>query len=367
MGTVPRRNPLAHRPHPTRHLGGPQLLMPGLEWVNAAYSGRPQLTLPYGLGDTTDLTNTLTVLKLAGLRAVVESHDTIRLADGRRARLPTLTQRPRNDDPNDAELLLLAPRTVTATQIALAEQTASVVLVDVDRRRVWIDGKQILGTKERWKDAAPIYVTFAVARMLAVNGSTFDGLVWAGLTAGQVDDALARLGNRVHRTRIGWESRQVGGLVDFAIACYPGPGGVRTRWTSDLPLIKQSERLIEAGCRISGRGISERPGYPAISKRAMPYRLVAFTEQELDMPALGFEPDTVGYSGTELIRPADPTIFLTAAAAGYADRTDDIITANTLLRADLRNDEDAASLEEVRNRLQFLADTGYDLRHNLPN
>jgi len=157
----------------------------------------------------------------------------------------------------------------------------------------------------------------------------------------------------------------VGGLVDFSIACYPGPGGVRTRWTSELPLAEQAERLIEAGCRISGRAISDRPGYPAISKREMPYQVVAFTEQEVHMAALGFEPDTIGFSGTELIRPADLTIFLTAAAAGYTDRTDDFITANTLLRADVRNDDDAASLQEVRDRLQFLADTGYDLRHDL--
>ncbi|PZE68761.1 hypothetical protein [Curtobacterium sp. MCBD17_021] len=340
---------------------------PGLEWVAAAYAGRPQITMPYGLGDTTDLTDALAVLKLAGLAAVVESHDTIRLADGRRARFPTLTQRPSDELLADSELLLLAPRTVTATQIALAEQTATVLLVDVDRRRVWIDGRQALGTKERWKDAAPIYVTFAVARMLAINGATFDCLVGAGLSAGQVDDALARLSKRVHRTDIGWESREVGGLIDFAIACYPGPGGVRTRWTSELPLVEQAERLISVGCRISGRAISERPGYPAISRRKMPYRLVAFAEHELDMTTLGFEPDTVGYSGTELIRPADPTICLTAAAAGYRDRTDDIITANSLLRADMRNDDDAASLEEVRSRLQFLADTGYDLRHGLPS
>jgi len=340
---------------------------PGLEWVAAAYAGRPQITMPYGLGDTTDLTDTLAVLKLAGLAAVVETHDTIRLADGRRARFPHRAQRPRDEEPVEAELLLLTPRTVTATQIALAEQTSTVLLVDVERRRVWVDGKQTLGTKARWKDAAPIYVTFAVARMLAVNGATFDGLVRAGLTAGQVDDALARLGKRVHRTPIGWESRQVGGLVDFAIACYPGPGGVRTRWTSDLPLVEQAERLISAGCRISGRAISDRPGYPAISKRDMPYRLIAFTEDELDMAALEFESDPIGFSGTELIRPADPTIFLTAAAAGYTDRSDDIITANTLLRADMRNDDDAASLQEVRDRVQFLADTGYDLRHNLPD
>lgn len=341
---------------------------PGLEWVAAAYSGRPQITMPYGLGDTTDLTDALAVLKLAGHAAVVESHHTIRLADGRRARFPTLTQRPRDElDTDAALLLLLAPRTVTVTHIALAEQTATVLLVDVDRRRVWIDGKQVIGVHERWKDAAPIYITFAVARMLAINGANFDRLVRAGLTAGQVDDALARLGKRVHRTDIGWESRQVGGLIDFAIACYPGPGGVRTRWTSELPLVEQAERLIDAGCRISGRAISERPGYPAISRRKMPHRLVAFTEHELDMTALGFEPDTIGYSGTELIRPADPTIFLTAAADGYRDCTDDMITANTLLRADTRDDDDNAALEEVRGRLQFLADTGYDLRHNLPS
>lgn len=340
---------------------------PRLEWVAAAYAGRPQITMPHGLGDTTDLTEALLVLKLAGLAAVVETHDTIRLGDGRRARFPTLTQRPRDEDRDEVELLLLAPRTVTATQIALAEQTATVLLVDVDRRRVWIDGEQVLGVHDRWKDAAPIYVTFAVARMLAVNGSTFDGMVRAGLTPGQVDDALARLGKRVHRTDIGWEPRQVGGLIDFAIACYPGPGGVRTRWTSDLPLIEQAERLISAECRISGRAISDRPGYPAISKRNMPYRVVAFTEHEVDMTALGFEPDTIGSSGTELIRPADPTIVLTAAAEGYTDRTDDIITANTLLCADYRNADDTASLEEVRNRLLFAADAGYDLRHNLPS
>ncbi|MBT1673412.1 hypothetical protein [Curtobacterium flaccumfaciens] len=281
-------------------------------------------------------------------------------------RCSTLTQRPRDEERDEAKLLLLAPWTVTATQIALAKQTATVLLVDVDRRRIWIDGTQVLETKERWKDAAPI--TFAVARMLAVNGSTFEGLVRAGLTAGQVDDGLARLGKRVHRTDIGRESRNVGGLVDFAIVCYPEPGGVRTRWTSDLPLFEQAERLIAAGCHISGRAISDRPGYPAISKREMPYRLVAFTEDEVDMVALGFAPDVVGFSGTELIRPADPTIFLTAAAAGHTYRTDEITTAaNTLLRADIRNDDDAASLQEVRDRLLFLADTGYDLRHSLPS
>jgi len=99
----------------------------------------------------------------------------------------------------------------------------------------------------------------------------------------------------------------------------------------------------------------------------MPYRVVAFSEQELDMAALGFKPDTIGFAGTELIRPADPTIFLTAAAAGYTDRTDDIITANTLLCADWRNDDDSAALEQVRNELQFLADASYDLRWNLPS
>ncbi len=103
-----------------------------LEWVNAAYSGRPQVTLPYGLGDTTDLTNTLSVLKLAGLRAVVESHDTIRLADGRRARFPDPHSASSRRSHGRRGTAPVGARTVTATQIALAEQTATVLLVDVD-------------------------------------------------------------------------------------------------------------------------------------------------------------------------------------------------------------------------------------------
>ena len=35
---------------------------PALQWVADAYAGRPQITLPYGLGDTADLTDALAVL-----------------------------------------------------------------------------------------------------------------------------------------------------------------------------------------------------------------------------------------------------------------------------------------------------------------
>ncbi len=85
------------------------------------------------------------------------------------------------------------------------------------------------------------------------------------------------------------------------------------------------------------------------------------------MGALGFEPDTIGFAGTELIRPADPTIFLTAAAAGYTDRTTTSSPRTRSSAPTTANADDAASLQEVRDRLQFLADTGYDLRHNLPS
>ncbi len=93
----------------------------------------------------------------------------------------------------------------------------------------------------------------------------------------------------------------------------------------------------------------DRPGYPAISRREMPYRLVAFTEHGLDMRGLGFEPDTVGYSGTEVIfRPTPPSSSLQPLPATWTE-PDDIITANTLLRADMRNDDDNRSLDEVRH------------------
>jgi hypothetical protein len=340
-----------------------------LQWVVDARASTPHITVPYGLGETADLTEILTVLTTAGLAAVVETYDTIRLPDGRRARLPSATKNPRTTNAGNAELTLLAPAFLTATHIVLAERHPGILLVDVRRRRVWVDGRQVLGSWDQWRDAAPFYVMFAVARMLAVNGGTFDDLVErGGFTPGQVDDALARLGKRVHRTSIGWESRTVGGLVDWNIACYPGCGGIGGLWHSPLPVQERAERLIEAGCLISGRWAAEhRSSFSPPAPAGMPYRLVAYAPGEIDMAALGFTREDPAYAGTELIIPADPTIFTTAKAAGKNGSTDDFITANTLLRADLRTDDDDQAFEDIRNRLQFLADTGYDLRHNLPD
>lgn len=111
---------------------------------------------------------------------------------------------------------------------------------------------------------------------------------------------------------------------------------------------------------ISGR-------HRSITRRPTPHALVAFTEHELDMMALGFQPDGADLPATRLVIPADPTLFLTSAAAGDDDRVDDIITANKLLRAAVRNDDNTSSLEELRNRLHFLADIGYDLRNGPPS
>jgi hypothetical protein len=340
-----------------------------LQWVVDARASTPHIAVPYGLGETADLTDVLTVLTTAGLSAVVESYETIRLSDGRHARVPSATKNPRTSDTGNAELTLLVPAFLTATHIVLAERHPGILLVDVQRRRVWVDGKQVLGSWDQWKDAAPFYVMFAVARILAVNGSTFDDLVErGGFTPGQVDDALARLGKRVHRTSIGWESRIVGSLVDWSIACYPGPGGNRTVWHSPLPVQEQADQLIEAGCVISGRWAAEHhSSFTASSPAGMPYRLVAYAPREIDMASLGFTQEDPAYASAELITPADPTIFATAKAAGKNGSTDDFITANTLLRADLRTHDDDQALHDLRNRLQFLADTGYDLRHNLPD
>jgi hypothetical protein len=213
----------------------------------------------------------------------------------------------------------------------------------------------------------PIYVTFAVARMLAVNGATFDNLVRAGLTPGQVDDALARLGKRVHRTTSDGSHDRSAGSSTSRLPATPAPAasGLDGRPTC------HSSSKQNGSWRRAAASPDARSRNGLATRRSANVRCRTGSSPSPNRNSTcqrsGSNPDTVGYSGTELIRPADPTIFLTAAAAGYTDRTDDIVTANTLLRADMRNDDDAASLEEVRSRLQFLADTGYDLRHNLPD
>lgn len=90
-------------------------------------------------------------------------------------------------------------------------------------------------------------------------------------------------------------------------------------------LSEQVDRLTGAGCSISGRGISSRPGYPAISvRKTTPYRLVAVAANEIDISSLGFEPENQDLAGTELILPADSTIFATntnTVTATGPDRT----------------------------------------------
>ncbi|MDD1386819.1 hypothetical protein [Curtobacterium poinsettiae] len=105
----------------------------------------------------------------------------------------------------------------------------------------------------------------------------------------------------------------------------------------------------------------------SITRRPISDALVALTEHELNMMALGFQPDGPDLPATRLIIPADPTLFLASAAAGNDDRIDNIITVNTLPRAHVRNHDNTSSLEELRNRLHFLADIGHDLRNGLPS
>ncbi len=198
----------------------------------------------------------------------------------------------------------MAPRTVTATQIALANRP---------RRCCWSTSTDVVSglTGDKHLDEGTVEGRRTHLRRLRPSRACSPSTAPPSTARpGRADcrtgrRRLARLGKRVHRTDIGWESRQVGGP-----------------WTSPSPATQDQAASGPVGpptCHSSSRrngssaqaaasqaAPSDRPGYPAISKRDMPYRVVAFTEQQVDMAALGFEPDTVGFAGTELIRPADP-------------------------------------------------------------
>lgn len=258
------------------------------DWMEQIRQQQHILRLPFGLSWTIAITDVLIALAAAGLPATVEAFDRLRLADGRSAFLTTPNPNGFNlgstQTLENADLILMAGGSEGAL-LMLARRYDDLLIVDGKRQRVWADGRQILGPVREGPTPGWQHV-FAVARTITTDAGTITDIAdRTGLTRGQVGDALARLGEHVHHTRLGWEARNMFDLIDWAIAAYPGPGGVRTRWKRADSIDAQADDLIAAGGMMSDLWAAHQ-SWP----RVPPHRLVAYFAEHPDMPALGFEP-----------------------------------------------------------------------------
>jgi len=327
------------------------------QWVQDIRDEQTILSLPFGLGWTIDITDTLTALTAAGMPAKVGAFDRLRFEDGRIGFLstpdPTTTIADGVPDSRDADLIVL-PGGSEGGVLSLARRYPDLVVVNGKRQRVWADGRQVSGSSMQ-RDATPGWRNvFAIARIITVNGGVTNEIAArSGLPVEHVREALLTLGEHVVHTPLGWEARDRSALADWVLAAYPGPGGIRTCWKHAATLDEQANELIALGGVMSDRWAAHQ-SWAAVP----PNRLMAFFATHPDMGALGYEPASVDEATVKVLVPQDTTIL---APPNLGCCTDESITASVIWQ-DGYTDAHTDAVNALRQLLHFRADTAYDLR-----
>ncbi len=325
-------------------------------WVQIIRQEQTILSLPFGLGWTIDITDALTALAAAGMPARVEAFDRLRFEDGRTAFLatpdPTTTVTGGAGDGRTDDVILL-PGGSEGGVLSLVRRYPDLVVVNGKRHRVWADGRQVSGASMQ-RDATPGWRTvFAIARTAALHGGGTHAI--ADRICIPFDDiraAIPALGAHVFHAPLRWEAADLPALIDWALAAYPGPGGVRTCWKRDDTLDAQADELIALGGVMSDRWAAQQSGV-----LVTPDRLTAFFADHPDMAALGYEPASADDATVTVIIPQDTTILTSAEGCC----TDDFITAHVLYE-DSWVAANTDAVNGLRQLLHFPSDLAHDLR-----
>ncbi|WP_250366413.1 hypothetical protein [Curtobacterium citreum] len=332
-------------------------LMSDRQWVQTIRHEQSMLSLPFGLGYTIDITDTLTALAAAGMTARVETFDRLRFDDGRTAFLatPNPTATVIDDDGGEGRVddVILLPGGSEGGVLSLVRRYPDLVVVNGKRGRVWADGRQLSGTSMQ-REATPGWRTvFAIARAIALHGGGSQSIAdRIGIPLDDVRAAMPTLGTHVFHTPIGWEAADQAALCDWALAAYPGYGGIRTCWRRDTTIDAQADQLIGLGGVMSDRWAANQSGVIV-----PPNRLTAFFAKHPDMAALGYEPATANEATVSVVIPQDTTIL--TGAEGCC--TDDFITAHVLYE-DSWVAANTDAVNGLRQLLHFRSDLAHDLR-----
>lgn len=326
------------------------------KWVQDIRQQQTILSLPFGLGWTIDITQTLTALAAAGMPAQVESFDRLRFEDGRTAFLatpdPTTTVDDGAGDGRRDDVVVL-PGGSEGGVLSLVRRYPDLVVVNGKRQRVWANGRQVHGSSMQ-RDATPAWRTvFAIARTIAMHGGGTHAVAeHIGIPADDVRAVMPTLGQHVFHTPLGWESTDRPSLIDWALAAYPGPGGVRTCWKRDDTIDAQADELIGLGGVMSDRWAAQQSGV-----LVPPNRLTAFFARHPDMQALGYEPASADAATVAVVIPQDTTILTPAEGCC----TDAFITAH-VIHEDSWVAANTDTVNALRQLLHFQADLAHDLR-----
>jgi len=327
------------------------------QWVQDIRHEQSILSLPFGLGYTIDITQTLTALAAAGMPARVEAFDRLRFDDGRTAFLATPDPSTTVTDSDGAggrvDDVILLPGGSEGGVLSLVRRYPDLVVVNGKRGRVWAEGRQVHGTSMQ-REATPGWRTvFAIARSIVMRGGGTHAIAdRIGISFDEVRAAIPVLGSHVFHTPIGWEARDRPALVDWTLAAYPGYGGVRTCWRRNDTIDHQADELIEVGGVMSDRWAAQQSGV-----LVTPDRLTSFFAEHPDMQALGYVPASADDGTVKVIIPQDTTILTSAEGCC----TNDFITAHVLYE-DSWVAANTDAVNGLRQLLHFRSDLAHDLR-----
>lgn len=241
-----------------------------------------------------------------------------------------------SDRAEPPHILYVVPH-VTASLRARALQDPRVGVAATDDGAVILDGTEWARERPAPAAAAPRgrrpWGRFALMRALIRSGEPRSQAALAteiGIAQQAVALALPKLAALgVQRSPSGWTAADPAALWDRFMDEYPGPGGLRRRWTGAAPLDVQIDRAVEVA-RTSGATALVSGDLAADEQAPMrrPVTATLFASADVDLSARS-TPATDGDETLTVVVPGDRSVFSTAHtwAGGTTTLTDPVLTA----------------------------------------
>lgn len=202
----------------------------------------------------------------------------------------------------------------------------------------------------------PNYLLYALVRLVLSTTQTFVQVPGRERASGarSLADELSLPQSRIstmmsdlpkhsmERTSTGWVVADFNALWNWHTKNYPGPGGIRSSWCSDLPRDRQEYHLRKASIRALTEPerrdaacvplTSGLAALPASVTEPAHGPIVKYSKNYTSlMPHGQYTPCAAADATIQLVTPEDPTLRWTASVWGDQTRTDPLITAWELL------------------------------------
>lgn len=237
----------------------------------------------------------------------------------------------RNESTN-RRLLIVMPSVPTSIR-TLAEATPDLAVAGVnDSILIWGRQTQFLGLVDDIEDVGrprgrPSWGRHALMRVLLFSDEPRTQVELAaqiGTSQAAVSKALKDWMGTVEKANGRWRAVEPERLWDRFLDTYPGPGGITESWYSLDPIIKQAEdaQATSPDVLLSGDAAAD-----TIAPWRVPRKALVYAKKGLPLARAKFAEAARDEASLEVVIPADPTIWATAAAWSAHPRTVDPVLA----------------------------------------